>query len=78
MKKIITLSIALFSINIIEITHLFDFEADLYEKYLRIAFVAYIRPEEKFKNLDALKTQISIDSKNSRKILSDFSLKSTI
>ena len=59
-------------------SHLFDFEADLYEKYLRIAFVAYIRPEEKFKNLDALKTQISIDSKNSRKILSDFSLKSTI
>ncbi len=56
-------------------SHLFDFAGDLYEKYIRIAFVSYIRPEQKFESLDMLKNQILIDSKNSRRILSEFSFK---
>lgn len=44
----------------IEVYYL-DFEGDLYGKNLQVSFLAYIRDEQKFKDLDALKNQIEID-----------------
>ncbi len=31
-------------------SHLFDFDGDLYGKYLSVELIAYIRPEAKFEN----------------------------
>ncbi|MGH6872576.1 MAG: bifunctional riboflavin kinase/FAD synthetase [Rhizomicrobium sp.] len=50
-------------------TWLFDFDADLYGKHLAVELVDYLRGEEKFDSLDALKAQIAIDSDNARKVL---------
>jgi riboflavin kinase / FMN adenylyltransferase len=50
-------------------TWLFDFDGDLYGKYLSVELIAYLRPEAKFDGLDALKAQIAIDSDNARKVL---------
>jgi riboflavin kinase / FMN adenylyltransferase len=49
--------------------HLFDTEADLYGRHLRVALVEYIRPEQKFSGLDALKVQIAEDAAGARRIL---------
>jgi len=38
-----------------------DFDGDLYGRQLRVALVDYIRPEQKFDGLDALKAQIAKD-----------------
>src|SRR5207253_9658482 len=39
--------------------HLFDTDADLYGRHLRVSLVEFIRPEKKFAGLDALKAQIA-------------------
>jgi riboflavin kinase / FMN adenylyltransferase len=49
--------------------HLFDFDDDLYAKHLRVALVDYIRPEQKFADLAALKAQIANDSHVAREAL---------
>ena len=49
--------------------HLFDFAEDLYARHLRVALVDYIRPEQKFESLDALKSQIAADSEVARRLL---------
>ena len=49
--------------------HLFDFAEDLYAKHLRVALIDYLRPEQKFDGLDALKTQIAKDSATARDLL---------
>ena len=49
--------------------HLFDFDEDLYGQHLRVALVDYIRPEQKFDGLDALKAQIQKDSERARATL---------
>lgn len=43
--------------------HIFDFNSDLYGKNIKIEVLKQIRKEEKFKNLDELKTQIKKDIK---------------
>ena len=43
-------------------THLFDFDGDLYDQELGVALLDFIRPEQKFDGLDALKAQIARDS----------------
>ena len=50
--------------------HLFDIDADLYGRHLRVALVEFIRPEQKFSSFDALKTQIAADAARARSILS--------
>jgi riboflavin kinase/FMN adenylyltransferase len=50
--------------------HLFDFKDDLYGKHLRVRLIDYLRPERRFDNLDALKTQIAKDAQDARRILS--------
>jgi len=44
----------------IEVYYL-DFEGDLYGKNLQVSFLAYIRDEQKFEDLDTLKRQIEFD-----------------
>ena len=43
--------------------HLFDYDGDLYGKYLRVAFFNWIRPEEKFESIDALTEQMDEDAR---------------
>ena len=49
--------------------HLFDIDADLYGRHLRVALVDFIRPERKFAGLDELKAQIAADARRAREIL---------
>jgi len=51
-------------------TYLFDFKGDLYGQHLSIAFVEWLRGEEKFDGLDALITQMHADCDRARTILS--------
>ena len=41
--------------------HLFNFSGKLYNKYLSVEFLKFIRNEKKFKNVDELKKQIKTD-----------------
>ena len=41
--------------------HLFNFSGNLYNKYLTVKFIKFIRREKKFKNVDQLKKQINND-----------------
>lgn len=50
-------------------THLFDFKGDLYGAQLSVALVAFLRPELKFSNLDALIDQMAADCDRARGIL---------
>jgi riboflavin kinase/FMN adenylyltransferase len=50
-------------------THLFDFDGDLYGKYLSVELIQYIRPEARFSGLDALIAQIGADAIKAREIL---------
>jgi len=48
---------------------LFDFSADIYGADISVALVDYIRPEEKFDDLDALIVQMDADCETARAIL---------
>jgi riboflavin kinase / FMN adenylyltransferase len=41
--------------------HLFNFSGNLYNKYLSVEFLRFIRKEKKFKNIEQLKKQIKSD-----------------
>jgi riboflavin kinase/FMN adenylyltransferase len=49
--------------------HLFDFNEDLYGKDVEVVFRQFLRPEQKFSGLDALKTQIALDAQRARALL---------
>jgi riboflavin kinase / FMN adenylyltransferase len=49
--------------------HLFDFDQDIYGDNLRLEFIARLRGEKRFANIDALVKQIQADSQAARKIL---------
>lgn len=49
--------------------HLFDFEGDLYGRRMAVEFVAKLRDERKFDDLDALKAQMDHDARSAREIL---------
>ncbi|HET8996358.1 MAG TPA: riboflavin kinase, partial [Acetobacteraceae bacterium] len=49
--------------------NLFDFSGDLYGAELTVALHAYIRAEQKFSGLEALKTQIAADVAQARRLL---------
>lgn len=51
--------------------HLFDFDGDLYDKHLRVELVAYLRPEQKFDGIEALKAQIHKDGRVARIVLAE-------
>ena len=49
--------------------YLIDFSGDLYEKTLTIAFLERLRPEQKFSNVEALKTQVGRDIESATRFL---------
>lgn len=49
--------------------HFFDFDGDLYGQTIEVAFHAFLRPEARFDNLDALKTQMALDCEEARIVL---------
>lgn len=46
-------------------THFFDFDADLYGKKLQIELLDFLRDEQKFESVDALKNQLALDKQKS-------------
>lgn len=49
--------------------HIFDFAADIYGQMVDVEFVRFLRPEQKFDGLDALKAQIGQDAIAARSVL---------
>jgi riboflavin kinase / FMN adenylyltransferase len=49
--------------------HLFDYAGELYGRHLRVALIDFLRPEQKFPGIDALKAQIAADAAQARAIL---------
>ena len=49
--------------------HIFDFDGDLYGQEIGVALQVFLRPEQKFAALDALKAQIARDAAAARGIL---------
>jgi riboflavin kinase/FMN adenylyltransferase len=49
--------------------NLFDFEGDLYGQELAVSLHAFLRSERRFAGLDALRTQISADAAEARRLL---------
>ena len=47
--------------------HLFNFSGNLYNKYLSVEFLKFIRKEKKFKNVNQLRKQIKIDLLKAKK-----------
>lgn len=52
-------------------THIFDFNGDLYGKWLEVQLIAYLRPELKFPSLDALVDAMHADAAEARKQLAN-------
>lgn len=50
--------------------HLIDFSGDLYGRHLRVALIDYLRPEQNFDSLEALKVQMKEDLRRARMTLS--------
>jgi len=48
--------------------HLLDFDHEIYGKDVEVRFVRYLRPEQKFENLDALVRQIEFDVQQARQL----------
>ncbi len=51
--------------------HLFDFDEDLYGRFLRVQLIEFLRGEKKFDGLDSLKAQITSDCAQVRRILAE-------
>ena len=47
--------------------HIFNFSGNLYNKYLSVDFIRFIRKEKKFNNVNQLKKQIQSDLTMARK-----------
>ena len=55
-------------------THVLDFERDLYDAPLRLAFVQRLRDERAFPDVDALRAQIDADTRTARRLFGRISL----
>jgi len=49
-------------------TDLLDVSMDLYGQAMRLSFVEWLRPEEKFETLEALTAQIARDCESGRQV----------
>jgi riboflavin kinase / FMN adenylyltransferase len=49
--------------------HVFDFNGDLYQRFIEVEFVARIRSEQKFPDMEALKVQLQEDKKLALELL---------
>lgn len=50
-------------------TYIFDFDEEIYGEYLKVSFFEFLRPEQKFSNIESLIKQIELDSQMAKKIL---------
>ncbi|MBQ7360565.1 MAG: bifunctional riboflavin kinase/FAD synthetase [Lachnospiraceae bacterium] len=50
-------------------THIFDFDGDLYGKWVRVELLKFHRPEQQFEDVDRLKEELHKDSQICRKYL---------
>ena len=50
--------------------HLFDLDREIYGEEMEVRFLRYLRPEQKFENVEALKAQISRDVEQARESFS--------
>lgn len=50
-------------------THLFESPGDIYGQLMEVEFVHFLRPEQKFDSLEALKTQMHLDKKRAQSLL---------
>ena len=50
--------------------HLFDLDRDIYGEEVEVRFLRYLRPEQKFENLETLKAQIARDVEQARESFS--------
>jgi len=50
-------------------THLFDFSGEMYGEDMEVFFLEFLRPEQKFPSLDALKAQIALDARQAREFV---------
>ena len=55
-------------------THIFDLDADLYGRSIRVGFVQRLRDERAFESLDLLRAQIDADCRRARVLFSHLSL----
>lgn len=51
--------------------HLFDFDSDIYGRYLDVEFCSKLREEKKFESFEALKQQIEFDVEQARTFFSE-------
>jgi riboflavin kinase/FMN adenylyltransferase len=51
--------------------HIFDYHGDLYGRHLRVALVAYLRPELTFADLEEMKVRMGEDCRRARAILAE-------
>lgn len=49
--------------------HIFDFDGDLYRRYLEVEFVEKLREERKFESLEAMVMQMHEDARKAREVL---------
>ena len=54
-------------------SYLIDHDADLYGQTLRIAFIARLRGEKRFEDVDELVAQMGRDVEEARRLCADFS-----
>ncbi len=52
-------------------THLFDFDSDVYGKYICVELVEFLRPEQRFEDFNALKAQILNDAEQAKAVFMD-------
>ena len=52
--------------------HIFDFNSDIYSEEIAVDFIAHIREEKQFKDIEALKAQLYEDEKKVRALLNAF------
>jgi len=57
--------------KVIEV-HIFNFDADIYENTITVSVFEFIRGEEKFSGLDALKNQLHLDKQTASAILQQY------
>ena len=55
--------------------HIIDFSGYLYDDQVKVEFISYLRPEQRFESPQRLRAQLETDLRNTRRILSDAGLK---
>ena len=54
--------------------HLLDFQGDLYGRHVKVSFLHYLRPEQRFESLNALQAQIRHDERTARSYFTECGL----